>query len=173
MTQYFTLMLLLTLLALPGTVHAAQICRSESEIPASTPNGQFVDHGNGTVTDGKTGLMWAKCSEGQSGSDCTSGSATTHSWLAAMDLANASTLAGHSVWRLPYIKELRSIVEEQCYVLAINLAIFPQTPSWHFWSASPDAKYSLSAWYVEFNYGFSGGSNRINGLHVRLVRGGE
>ncbi|MCI5136188.1 MAG: DUF1566 domain-containing protein, partial [Candidatus Electrothrix sp. AW2] len=26
--------------------------------------GQYIDHGNGTVTDTKTGLMWKRCSEG-------------------------------------------------------------------------------------------------------------
>ncbi len=41
----------------------------------------FTDNGNGTVTDSATGLMWDKCSWGQSGnSDCATGSASAPTW---------------------------------------------------------------------------------------------
>ena len=32
--------------------------------------GQFIDNGNGTITDTKTNLMWKKCSEGAAGKNC-------------------------------------------------------------------------------------------------------
>ncbi|MCI5158155.1 MAG: DUF1566 domain-containing protein, partial [Candidatus Electrothrix sp. AUS1_2] len=45
-----------------ATVHAA----CESNTPASTPNSQLIDNGDGTITDSKTGLMWKQCVEGLS-----------------------------------------------------------------------------------------------------------
>ncbi|PQJ96214.1 DUF1566 domain-containing protein [Chromatium okenii] len=51
----------------------------------------FVDNADGTVTQSNTGLMWAKCSEGQSGTNCT-GDAKTMNWSAALTAANNSNL---------------------------------------------------------------------------------
>jgi hypothetical protein len=61
---------------------------------------QFVDHGDGTVTDKATGLMWAKAD-----------SAKGMAWKDALAYAQASRLAGHDDWRLPNAKELQSIVD--------------------------------------------------------------
>ncbi|TVR02313.1 MAG: DUF1566 domain-containing protein, partial [Desulfovibrionales bacterium] len=72
----------------------------------------LVDHGNGTVTDTTTGLMWQKCSYGQTWSNngqCT-GSATTRTWQQAMDAAETLSWAGHEDWRLPDINELKSLI---------------------------------------------------------------
>jgi hypothetical protein len=33
-------------------------------------SGRYLDNGDGTITDTKTQLMWKKCSEGQSGDNC-------------------------------------------------------------------------------------------------------
>ncbi len=175
---YYTLILALS--GLPGAVNAAQTCKSDSEIPASTPTSRFRDHGNGAVTDTQTGLMWAKCAEGYSGSACSWDSTRTdskHKWKEALDLANSSTLAGYKDWRLPNIKELRSIVERQCSNPAINLLVFPNTSSSAskdpgFWSSSPahDSKY---AWHVLFYYGNSYSNGRMNIRYVRLVRSGQ
>lgn len=163
--------LLAVLLYLPLPLHAA--CRSEAEVPATTPVSQFTDHDDGTVTDLKTGLMWAKCSLGQTGGDCGGGSAATYSWKGALQAAADSTLAGYSDWRLPNIKELRSIVEQQCYLPAINLAVFPDTVSSLVWSASPLASDSGYAWSVGFNSGYADVFFRYYGFPVRLVRGGQ
>ena len=58
----------------------------------------YVDHGDGTVTDLNTGLMWQK----DPGAKMT----------AAAAAAGAATfnLAGHTDWRLPSIKELYSLI---------------------------------------------------------------
>jgi hypothetical protein len=151
----------------------AQTCRTESEIPSSTPTAYFTDHGDGTVTHAATGLMWMKCPLGQEGADCSTGSASTFSWKSALDTAAASGFAGHSDWRLPDVNELRSIVEERCYQPAINTAVFPVTPSSYFWSSSPHASNSNYAWLVYFGYGNSYGDYRYYGRNVRLVRSGQ
>jgi hypothetical protein len=139
--------LLIGLLALFPLVGNAQTCQTAS-IPATTPTSQLTDNGNGTVTDTKTGLMWKQCSEGLTGADCATGSAEIYTWQAA--LAQAQTVntsggfAGHTDWRLPNVKELRSITEKQCYYPAINLTRFPNIGIYRFgywsgmyWSASP------------------------------------
>lgn len=60
----------------------------------------FVDNGDGTVTDRATGLMWEQGDSGR-GMD----------WKDALAYAEKLTLAGHDDWRLPNAKELQSIVD--------------------------------------------------------------
>lgn len=64
---------------------------------------RFADNGDSTITDGATGLMWAK---DDSGSDM--------DWEHALAYAQAQSAAGylgHADWRLPNVKELSSIVD--------------------------------------------------------------
>ncbi|MBL7076100.1 MAG: DUF1566 domain-containing protein [Kiritimatiellae bacterium] len=60
----------------------------------------FVDNGDGTVTDRATGLTWMKVDSGK-GMD----------WPSALKHAEEMDYAGHSDWRLPNAKELQSIVD--------------------------------------------------------------
>ena len=156
-----------------GASVSAQTC--QPNIRASTPASRFVvDANHGTVLDKKTGLMWKRCVEGLSGSDCSPDMYSRYSWGEAMQQADQSDFAGYNDWRLPNHKELRSLVEIQCYDPAINAGVFPNTPSDAHWSGSPSAFNSYFAWHVYFGYGNSNGSSR-NGdyLAVRLVRGGQ
>ncbi len=61
---------------------------------------QFVDNGNGTITDNATGLMWMQNDNG-----------TGVLWKDALNYAENTTYAGYSDWRLPDTKELQSIVD--------------------------------------------------------------
>lgn len=173
-----TFFLMLCCMVAATTVHAAQTCKTDS-IPASTPDSQLIDNGDGTVTDTKTGLMWKQCLEGLSG-DC-SGIADTFTWQQALlqpgTVNDTGGFAGYTDWRLPNIQELNSLVEEQCSGPAINLTYFPNTPASHVWSGSPDADNSNvtwnSAWNVNFNFGHSGSYNRTDSYAVRLVRNAQ
>ena len=74
----------------------------------------FTEHGDGTVSDTLTGLMWDKCSSGQSGSACASGSASAHTWEQAQGVAastRGTAYKGYNDWRLPNAKELQSLVD--------------------------------------------------------------
>jgi hypothetical protein len=169
------LLLLLGLISLAESAYSVQTCRTESEIPSSTPSGDFTIHGDGTVTHHATGLMWMQCSLGQSGSDCATGSADSYVWYDALLEASASSFAGYTDWRLPNINELRSIVEKRCVDPAINETVFP-APASFYWSSSPLADYSNSAWGVTFGYfgyGHSAHSYRYSSWYVRLVRSGQ
>lgn len=174
MRFFCSLIVCCSLLAISPAVQA-QTCNAN--MPASTPDSQLTDNGNGTVTDTKTGLMWKKCMEGVSGDNCDSGSAGSFTWQTALQqpgvVNTGGGFAGQTDWRLPNIKELRSIVEEKCVDPSINLTRFPNTPSSVVWSGSPSAYGSDYAWYVNFGNGYSSIYNRYHYFQVRLVRGGQ
>jgi hypothetical protein len=127
---------------------------------------------DGIVTDIKTALMWKQCSEGLS-SGCTTGTATTHTYKEAIELANSTTFATYSDWRLPNIKELASLATHNRYHPAINSIFFPNTPSSDFWSSAPYANDVDDARTLNFNIGYDDNSIRSNSHYVRLVRGGQ
>jgi hypothetical protein len=159
------------------SVNATQLCRTDS-IPASTPDSQFINNNDGTITDLKTGLMWKKCLEGFSGSSCESGSMEFFTWQQALQqpkvVNSGDGLAGYHDWRIPNIRELRSIVEEQCYHPAININRFPNTPdTYSAWSGTPYNFRDDRAWTVYFGFGDSYLELRSDSFAVRLVRGGN
>jgi len=60
----------------------------------------FVNNGNGTITDNSTGLMWLRDDNG-----------TGLNWEDALSYAENFQFAGYTDWRLPDAKELQSIVD--------------------------------------------------------------
>ena len=60
----------------------------------------FANNGDATISDHATGLMWAQAD-----------SIVGMDWSNALAYAEASTLAGHTEWRLPNTKELQSLVD--------------------------------------------------------------
>ncbi len=156
---------LVSVLAL--SAYAQQTCNPN--IQATTQ--LTIDAGGLTATDSQTGLMWMRCSLGQSGNDCSTGNATQYNWQQALEsvaTTNATSPGGYNDWRLPNSKELASIVEVKCVDPAINLTIFPNTVSDRYWSSSP--KDFSSAWYVSFNNGQFGDNLKTIPYFVRLVR---
>ncbi len=157
---------------------------------------RYQIYNNGTVKDTKTGLIWKRCSEGQSGADCSQGEAKKYTWQQAMDHAKQVRFAGHSDWRLPTLDELHSLVycsngvrkpswyDDDCDNFwnmkeyqspTINQIIFPHTESSFYWSASSSVPFpNTDAGFVYFSYGGTGKSSFKSDNHlVRLVRGGQ
>ena len=152
----------------------AQTCRDS--ITESTPTSRFTISDN-TIIDNTTNLEWQRCRLGTTWDASANGCADdgvsdneTYTWEQALEAAASNALNGGSDWRLPNIKELASIVEEACYNPAINLELFPNTPSDGFWSSSPYADDSGHAWYVNFYYGYGNDYYRNTSEYVRLVR---
>lgn len=159
-----------------GQIQASSLCagNENTAITATTPSADFSDNGDGTVTHHKTGLIWQRCSLGQSwdGTDCT-GTATTLTWQRALAAGAQNTLGGFSDWRLPNKNELASIVEYRCSRPAINSQAFPNTPSSWYLSSSPNALDSYFAWGVYFDYGEVYYGDKPYSSYVRLVRAGQ
>ncbi|MCB1161011.1 MAG: DUF1566 domain-containing protein, partial [Leptospiraceae bacterium] len=82
--------------------------------------GNYTDNNDGSITDNITGLIWQKCSMGQSGTDCSGDAATAATWTAAISYCEGLTLSGRSDWRLPNINELESLVDDSIYNPSIN-----------------------------------------------------
>ncbi|TET49398.1 MAG: DUF1566 domain-containing protein, partial [Anaerolineales bacterium] len=70
---------------------------------------EFVDNGDGTVTDLATGLVWMLSDSGAYGAG--SGGDGALYWEEALSWCEDLSLAGLSDWRLPDAKELQSIVD--------------------------------------------------------------
>jgi hypothetical protein len=88
-------------------------CVSGSDYGAN----DFVDNGDGTVTDNATGLMWSQDDNGE-----------MLYWEDALAYAEASELAGYDDWRLPNIKELQSISDNDVEEIpALDTSVFNLT----------------------------------------------
>lgn len=105
----------------------------------------FVDNGDGTVTDNSTGLMWQKTDDGV-GKD----------WKHALDYAENLTLAGYSDWRLPDPKELNSILQLTTNNPALDTSMLKMTDitGW-FWTSTSFEDLTSFAVYVCFGKAIS------------------
>lgn len=164
------------------------VSRGGSTAPAPLPTSctdatRFSVHGDGTVTDNRTGLMWKQCPEGLSGATCTTGTAVAATWDAATArpaTVNADTAGnlGFKDWRLPTRAELSSIAErEQCFNPSINTTVFPNTGVVDYWTSTPDASNATQAWRVNFSDGEVAPAVKTalpsSPKRVRLVRAGQ
>lgn len=152
----------------------AQTCKTDSIAPTQKA-GQFLDNEDGTVTDIVNGLVWSKCSLGQTFADnsCTGSPTHIHSWQEALTITeNNKDYLGTTGWRLPNIKELSSLVERSCTAPSINLEAFPSTPLGVYWSNTFDAKGTNSASGIKaLIVDFTDGSEFLKDVNThRLVR---
>lgn len=162
-------LLIVALLAIATPLPALQC---ETGLIAAHPDDSYLDHGDGSVSDRRSGLRWKRCAEGQAwdGNACT-GTASTHTWAQALALAEAASFAGFDDWRLPNLKELHSLAETCRRLPAINDTLFPDVPGGYFWSSTPHRYYAETSWVLGFADGLGGVDLRSNDNHVRLVRG--
>lgn len=160
--------LLLVLLFTSGTL-LGQTCL-ESIMP-TTPTTNFVDNSDGTVTDSKHGLIWMRCSVGQSwqNNSCV-GDASALSWQQALVVAHGYVYINQQGWRVPNVKELASITEGQCVRPAINTELFPNTPADDFWTSTPSVTDPQRAWVIAFFNSSNSLKEKNLSVYTRLVR---
>jgi hypothetical protein len=124
---------------------------------------RYVDEGNGTVEDLSTGLVWQAQDDG-----------AKRWWNEAETYCQELSLGARTDWRLPSVKELRSIVELRTMDPAIELLVFPATASDGYWTATASDQYAYYVWQVDFNTGVSWESEATNAAYakeyVRCVR---
>ncbi len=107
---------------------------------------QFVDNGDGTVTDTATGFMWQQADDGE-----------TRNWSEALAYAEDLELAGYDDWRLPNAKELQSIVQYgKTEIPAIDESFFTLTNSdSYFWTSTTHGDFKYQGIYIAFGPGWS------------------
>ncbi|MBF0212887.1 MAG: DUF1566 domain-containing protein [Magnetococcales bacterium] len=136
------------------------------------PAPRFTDHGNGTVTDHLTQLVWMKnanCWPRQNWDN-------TLNAVAALNAGSQScsgyTTGTHSDWRVPNIDEMQSLFD---YGRAAKLSTghpFTAVQNSIYWSSTTYAGSTSSAWNLSFNNGAVGTSTKTGINYVWPVRGG-
>jgi hypothetical protein len=119
----------------------------------------FINNGDGTVTDTSTGLMWQQ-----------STAPGNYTWEQAFAYCENLTISGFSDWRLPNRNELQSIVDYSRYNPAIDTNFFPITEPYSYWSSTPYAGNSSLAWELYFEYGYGNYYYKTSYNYVRAVR---
>ena len=118
----------------------------------------YTDNGNGTVTNQAIGLMWQKSDDN-----------SPKSWQDALDYCNGLTLGGYSNWRLPNIKELRSIIDDSRVGPTFD-PIFAGNTYFEHWSSTSCADSPDFAWLMSLSSGGVGCYNKTSNYYVRCVR---
>jgi uncharacterized protein DUF1566 len=140
--------------------------------------GAFTVDPDGTVSDSRTGLMWDQCLLGQDHANACDGPGDPYTWqqgLAAAETLNAQNWLGHDDWRLPNVRELRSLVERACTNPGIDTNVFLNAPAFPaVLTSSTYPGLPTAMWVVGFDSGgyvatFPKGLNH----RVRLVRAGD
>lgn len=163
MKKTAALLILALGLGATGSVMAQATCTKQKE--------RYVVQGD-TVYDKKTDLTWQRCSIGQGwkeGIGCVG-------IVKKMDFNTAKSQESVG-WRLPGIRELKSLVMADCPEGArINTEIFPDVDFENargYWSSSNYSDDGSGVWGVDFSRGNSGVNVREGNGAVRLVRGGQ
>lgn len=113
-------------------------------------DGRYIDNGDGTITDTKTGLMWAKKDSYADLGKCLD-------WNYSNGYAGNLRTGGYNNWRLPTVDELKAIYEKSKSnkdfsgnTIYID-PIFASGGAYWYWSSNtPD---SNSARGVPFTFG--------------------
>lgn len=119
------------------------------------------DNGDGTVTDQRTGLIWQKI-----------GSDSGMTWEEALKYCDGLKLVAQDDWRLPNIKELRSISDDRKVQPSLDKAVFPGAQAEGYWSSTSLHNRPQQAWFVDFETGLVSHADKPQQHLVLAVRGG-
>ncbi len=150
----------------------------------------YVDNGDGTITDRNTGLMWEKKGDDGGSHDMdntyawTPGAGSIWEWIGLVNSEGVSGFAGHSDWRIPNVKELQSIIDYGRLFPSVDPAFNTAcsagctvttcscTAASYYWSSTTLAGSPPGALLVYFGYGFVNDLDKPVSDSVRAVRGG-
>jgi len=119
------------------------------------------DNGDGTITDRRTGLVWQRL-----------GATGKLTWEEALRCCVELALADRRDWRLPNIKELRSLSDDGRADPSLDRVFFPGAQAAPYWSATTQVNRPERAWYVDFSSGLVTYADKTEGLLALAVRGG-
>lgn len=119
----------------------------------------FVDNGNGTVTDRVTGLLWEQAAD-----------ETERTWQEAAAYCASMGQGGNGAWRLPTAKELASITDYSLYGPSLN-GIFSGDSTGYHWTSVDSADNADYAWVVSAWNGQVTTAQKTGTENVRCVSG--
>ena len=152
------------------TIDVSGVTGEDADYAINPPS--YTDHGNGTVTDHVTGLMWQKIDAGES------------TWDSAVSRAGSINTGGYADWRLPTPAELFSLMNHNNgNPAAMNTTFFPVNPAGaaeYWWTSDLYGTDATKIWCVNSGGGLgpkpksetlsAGGTLRY---HARYVRGAK
>ncbi|MDR4504748.1 MAG: DUF1566 domain-containing protein [Candidatus Scalindua sp.] len=149
------------------------------------PIPRFINHGDGTVTDNLTGIMWMQNAGTVSIEECVGGSRTWQEALEYVACINSIHYLGYNDWRLPNRKEFESLTDFSKFNPAlpgdhpfseVHSLPAPAPGPDYYWTSTTIYTRINSAWtYFLFEGGVQGGfkSGSVSGKdYVWPVRGG-
>lgn len=150
----------------------------------------FLDNGDGTITDLRTGLMWEKKGDNGGLHDKDniywwSGNGveeTLWDWLEDVNREGIAGFAGYSDWRIPNLRELQTIVDYS-RSLFTTPSVFHQncvpnatvltgscTFQSSYWTSTTRADNPNGAWSISFANAAPGATTKASTARVRAVR---
>ena len=139
-------------------IHARCVRENQNSITITT---RFLDNGDGTVLDRLTDLTWEKSIK-----------ATAVTWEDAILYCEGLNLGGNSDWRLPNIKEIRSLSDENKVQPSVNNISFTGVTITKYWSSTSLPNQTTKAWYLDNNFGITTYDVKTATHSVWAVRGG-
>ncbi|MFH1970871.1 MAG: DUF1566 domain-containing protein [Patescibacteria group bacterium] len=113
------------------------------------PDPRFTDHGDWTVTDNLTGLMWTKDAYAPGPSSCNPN--TNKTWQEALDhirCFNENNYLGHNDWHLPNRKEMRSLIDYSNSNPGLPFGHpFIHVQPFYYWTSTTAFYFPPAAWF--------------------------
>ncbi|NBX88355.1 MAG: DUF1566 domain-containing protein, partial [Bacteroidetes bacterium] len=138
-------------------IHARCVRETQSSV---TITSRFVDNSDGTVLDRLTDLTWEK-----------SINQTAVTWEDAILYCENLNLGGNADWRLPNVKEIRSLSDENKVQPSVNNTIFSGVTITKYWSSTSLPNQTTKAWYLDNNFGITTYDVKTATHSVWAVRG--
>jgi hypothetical protein len=145
----------------------------------------YVDNGDGTISDTRTGLMWEKLSDDDSLHDKDGDYTLANALAVKIALLNQMAFAGYTDWRLPNVNELQSLVNYGTFAPAASPAFNSGCVPWctvltcsctrgdRHWSSTGSPSNPLNILLVNFSGGRVEEGDGDFHEQVRAVRGGS
>ena len=167
------------------------IAKADEKAAKKGASCQYVDNGDGTITNLADGCMWEQKEAGSSSTptdsqgvgDCLNcvddeyNWAQMHEWVSALngrtdDHTIQTGHAGYTDWRPPTVGELKSILvaPHPCGPIPCIDPVFGPTAASVYWSSTSFASDPIEAWRVTFSNGNVDTSFKVDDGHVRAVR---
>ena len=128
------------------------------------PQSYSTSEASDLVLDLVTGLEW------QRGVDLGPGESGGFVWNAAANHCDELVQGGHEDFHLPTRLELVSILDPSTTDPAIDTDAFPDTPSEAYWTSTPVAADTESAYYANLFFGYTSSNLKTYEQFVRCVR---